>query len=100
MERLRQEQERRLKPLGVALGLGPELGLQQESLDFEPALALEAPLLLRLLVELEKQLELVLALELQLVELLRNEQERELNPLEFALGLGQELGLQRESLEL
>ena len=69
MERLRQEQERRLKPLGVALGLGPELGLQQESLDFEPALALEAPLLLRLLVELEKQLALQLAQELQHAQL-------------------------------
>ena len=69
MERLRQEQERRLKPLGVALGLGPELGLQQESLYFEPALALEAPLLLRLLVELEKQLALQLAQELQHAQL-------------------------------
>ena len=56
----------------VALGLGPELGLQRESLNFEPALALGAPLLLWLLVELQKQLVLVrgLALEPQLVGLL------------------------------
>ena len=40
-----------------------------EPLDFEPALALEAPLLLRLLVELEKQLALQLAQELQHAQL-------------------------------
>ena len=68
LELLKPSQERRLKPLVVALGLGPVLGLQRESLDFEPALALEAPLLLWLLVELQKQLELVLVP--QLVELL------------------------------
>ena len=50
------------------------MGLQRESLNFEPALALGAPLLLWLLVELQKQLVLVLvrglALEPQLVGLL------------------------------
>ena len=72
LELLTRSQERRLKPLVVALGLGPELGLQKESLDFEPALVTGAPLLLWHLVELEKQLVLVLvlALEPQLVELL------------------------------
>ena len=72
LELLKPSQERRLKPLVVALGLGPELGLQKESLDFEPALVTGAPLLLWHLVELEKQLVLVLvlALEPQLVELL------------------------------
>ena len=72
LELLKPSQERRLKPLVVALGLGPVLGLQRESLDFEPELALGAPLLLWLLVELQKQLALVLvlALEPQLVELL------------------------------
>ena len=72
LELLTRSQERRLKPLVVALGLGPVLGLQRESLDFEPELALGAPLLLWLLVELQKQLALVLvlALEPQLVELL------------------------------
>jgi hypothetical protein len=75
LELLKPSQERRLKPLVVALGLGPELGLQRESLDFEPALALGAPLLLWLLVELQKQLALVLVLVLepQLVELLMQE---------------------------
>ena len=68
LELLKPSQERRLKPLVVALGLGPVLGLQRESLDLEPALALGAPLLLWLLVELQKQLELVLVP--QLVELL------------------------------
>jgi hypothetical protein len=71
VERLRQEQERRLELLEFAPGVRPGFGLQRESLDFEPALALGAQLLLRLLVELQKQLELVLALELQLEELLR-----------------------------
>ena len=40
-----------------------------ESLEFEPALELEPPLLLQLLVDLQEQL--VPALELQVVELLR-----------------------------
>ena len=70
LELLKPSQERRLKPLVVAIGLGPELGLQRESLDFEPALALGAPLLLWHLVELEKQLVRGLALEPQLVGLL------------------------------
>ena len=75
LELLKPSQERRLKPLVVALGLGPVLGLQRESLDFEPELALGAPLLLWLLVELQKQLALVLVLVLepQLVELLMQE---------------------------
>ena len=75
LELLKPSQERRLKPLVVALGLGAELGLQRESLDFEPELALGAPLLLWLLVELQKQLALVLVLVLepQLVELLMQE---------------------------
>ena len=80
LELLKPAQERRLKPLVVALELGPELGLQRESLDFEPALALEAPLLLWLLVEQQKQLELVVA-ELKLVELLRPRQKGRLNQL-------------------
>ena len=66
--------------LGFALELGLAVQLQlveflplvasrlRELLGFEPALALEAPLLAQLLVELQKQLEL------QLVELLRKEQ--------------------------
>ena len=40
----------------------------RELLGFEPALALEAPLLAQLLVELQKQLVLVLVLELQLMK--------------------------------
>ena len=76
--------------MGFAPGLLPGFGLQRESLDFEPALALGAQLLLWLLVELQKQLALVLELEPQLVELLRKEQKRRLNPFGFepALGLG------------
>ena len=49
-----------MKPLEFAPGLRPGVGLQREPLEFEPALALEAPLLLRLLVELQKQLKLEL----------------------------------------
>ena len=77
LELLKPSQERRLKPLVVALGLGPELGLQKESLDFEPALGLgllqelrplelmRLPGLelrqLRLVIELQRQLKLQLA---------------------------------------
>ena len=51
-----------------------ELRLRElEPLKFEPALVTGAPLLLWLLVELQKQLVRVLALEPQLVELLMKE---------------------------
>ena len=65
-----------------------------ELLGFEAALELEAPLLRRLLVVLQKQLELVLALELQVVELLRQEQDLRLKP------LGVEPALELELLPL
>ena len=74
------------------------LGLRKlEPLKFEPELALEAPLLLWLLVELQKQLQLVLvlALEPQVVGLLRQEQARKLELLEFEPSLRPGLGLQR-----
>jgi len=86
--------------LGFAPGLLPGFGLQRESLDFEPALALEAPLLLQLLVELQKQLALVLELEPQLVELLRKEQKRRLNPFGFEPALGLWLLQELRPLEL
>ena len=87
VERLRQEQERKLELLGFAPGLLPGFELQREPLEFEPALGLgllrelrplelmRLPGLevrqLRLVIELQKQLEIQLALELQLEELLR-----------------------------
>ena len=56
--------------MASAFGLGPELGLLREPLGFEPALALGAPLLLRLLVGQQKQLGLVMVLaELKFVAL-------------------------------
>jgi len=62
----RPGQEQRLKLLGFEAELALELGLlplvawrELESLEFEPALELEPPLFLRLLVVLQKQLELV-----------------------------------------
>ena len=65
-----------------------------ESLEFEPALELEPPLLLQLLVDLQEQL--VLALELQVAELQRLGQERRLKPLGVEPALVQ--GLPRELL--
>ena len=66
VELLRQEQDLRLKPLGVEpaleLELLPLVALrlrELELLGFEPALELEPPLFLRLLVDLQEQLELV-----------------------------------------
>jgi hypothetical protein len=56
-----------------------------ESLGFEPALELERPLFLRLLVDLQEQL--------QVVELLRPWQERMLKLLGFEPELALELGL-------
>ena len=50
---------------GLGPELGPQLGPQLEPLKFEPALALGAPLLLGLLVALQKQLQLVRVLELE-----------------------------------
>jgi hypothetical protein len=63
-----------------------------ELLGFEPELELERPLLLRLLVVLQKQLEL------QVVELLRQGQDLRLKPLRFEPELALELGLPRELL--
>ena len=65
-------------------------------MGFEPALELEAPLLLRLLVVLQEQL--VLALELQVAELQRPGQEQRLKLLGFEAELALELGLLRELL--
>ena len=90
VERLRQEQERRLELVRFAPGLLPGFGLQRGPLEFEPALGLgllrelrplelmRLPGLevrqLRLVIELELQLALELKLvELQVVELLRQE---------------------------
>ena len=85
VERLRPKQERKREPLG-----------------FEPALALEVPLLLGLLAALQKQLQLRLVLELEpqlgalkVVERLRPKQEQKLELLgvEPPLGLALELEL-------
>ncbi len=59
-------------------------------MGFEPALELEAPLLRRLLVDLQEQLEL--ALELQVAELQRPGQEQRLKLLGFEAELALELG--------
>ena len=65
-------------------------------MGFEPALELEPPLFLRLLVVLQEQL--VLALELQVAELQRPGQEQRLKLLGFEAELALELGLLRELL--
>ena len=76
----------------VVPGLLPLVAWRElESLVFEPALELEPPLFLRLLVVLQEQL--VLSLELQLVELLRPGQKRMLKLLGFEAALALELGL-------
>ena len=75
VELLRKEQERGLNPLGFEPALGLLRGLRPLELMRLPVLEVRQ---LRLVIELRKQLGLmlVLALEPQLVELLRQEQRR------------------------
>ena len=68
----------------LELGLLPLVAWRElESLEFEPALELERPLFLRLLVDLQEQM--------QLVELLRPWQKRRLELLGFEAELALEL---------